>query len=262
MAGETIVHTTTGSLFSAEQTGELFNRVAGHSALAKLSAQKPIPFARTDVFVFSMDGEASIVAEGANKPAGNAAFDKVTIKPLKLVYQHRITDEFVNMAEEKQLPYVNAFLDGFAKKMARALDICGMHGKNPADKTASTAIGSDRKTRLTAAGYDYATIQALVNAKLIKPAKKTNSEIAKEVIAGKWGNGGDRITKLKAAGYDPNAIQAEVNKQMGIGKKTVNQIAREVIQGKWGNGQDRINRLKKAGYDPAAVQAEVNRRYS
>lgn len=140
---ETVVHTTTGSLFTAEQTSELFNRVAGHSALAKLSAQKPIPFSGTDVFVFSMDGEAAIVAEGANKPAGNASFDKVTIKPLKLVYQHRITDEFVNMAEEKQLPYLQAFLDGFAKKMARALDICGMHGKNPADKTASTAIGTN-----------------------------------------------------------------------------------------------------------------------
>lgn len=140
---ETVVHTTTGSLFTAEQTSELFNRVAGHSALAKLSAQKPIPFSGTDTFVFSMDGEAAIVAEGANKPAGNASFDKVTIKPLKFVYQHRLTEEFVNMADEKQLPYLQAFLDGFAKKMARALDIAAMHGIDPNSKTASTAIGSN-----------------------------------------------------------------------------------------------------------------------
>ena len=139
----TVVHTTSGSLFTPEQTSELFNKVNGHSALAKLSAQKPIPFAGTDTFVFSMDGEASIVAEGGNKPAGNAAFDKVTFKPLKFVYQHRITDEFMNMADDKQIPYLQAFLDGFAKKMARALDIAAMHGIDPASKTTSTAIGSN-----------------------------------------------------------------------------------------------------------------------
>ncbi len=144
MAGETtVVHTTSGSLFNSDQTNELFNKVQGHSALAKLSAQKPIPFSGTDSFVFSMDGEASIVAEGTNKPAGNAAFDKVSIKPLKFVYQHRLTEEFVNMAEEKQLPYLEAFIDGFAKKMARALDISAMHGIDPGTKTASTAIGAN-----------------------------------------------------------------------------------------------------------------------
>lgn len=45
-------------------------------------------------------------------------------------------------------------------------------------------------------------------------AKKTVTEIAKEVIAGKWGNGSDRKNRLKAAGYDYAAVQAEVNKIM------------------------------------------------
>lgn len=44
--------------------------------------------------------------------------------------------------------------------------------------------------------------------------KKTDSEIAKEVIAGKWGNGADRKTKLTAAGYDYDTIQAQVNKML------------------------------------------------
>lgn len=43
--------------------------------------------------------------------------------------------------------------------------------------------------------------------------KKSVSEIAKEVLAGKWGNGDERKKKLQAAGYDYNAVQAEVNKQ-------------------------------------------------
>lgn len=41
--------------------------------------------------------------------------------------------------------------------------------------------------------------------------KKTNEEIAKEVIAGKWGNGNARKKALEKAGYDYNAIQKIVN---------------------------------------------------
>lgn len=41
--------------------------------------------------------------------------------------------------------------------------------------------------------------------------KKTNEEIAKEVILGKWGNGSTRKTKLTQAGYDYNAVQKIVN---------------------------------------------------
>lgn len=102
----------------------------------------------------------------------------------------------------------------------------------------------------------YPTQQAATPA----PAKKTVAEIAKEVIAGKWGNGQDRVNKLTAAGYDANAVQAEVNKQLGAGstKKSNEEIAREVIAGKWGNGTDRKNRLTQAGYDYNAIQALVN----
>ena len=43
-------------------------------------------------------------------------------------------------------------------------------------------------------------------------AKKTNAELADEVIAGKWGNGEERKQRLTAAGYDYDAVQAIVNK--------------------------------------------------
>lgn len=42
--------------------------------------------------------------------------------------------------------------------------------------------------------------------------KKSNEEIAKEVVAGKWGNGNARKTALTKAGYDYKAIQSLVNK--------------------------------------------------
>lgn len=43
------------------------------------------------------------------------------------------------------------------------------------------------------------------------PAKKDNTTIAREVLAGKWGNGNDRKNRLQAAGYDYNAVQNRVN---------------------------------------------------
>lgn len=45
-----------------------------------------------------------------------------------------------------------------------------------------------------------------------KTKKKTNAEIVKEVLAGKWGNGSERKKKLTEAGYDYDTIQNLVNK--------------------------------------------------
>lgn len=42
--------------------------------------------------------------------------------------------------------------------------------------------------------------------------------VAREVIAGRWGNGSSRATKLKAAGYDPVVIQKRVNQIIKEGK--------------------------------------------
>lgn len=135
--------TTSSTLFKPELVTEMFNKVKGHSSLAKLSGAKPMPFAGIDTFIFSMDGEASIVGEGGNKPAGEASFEPVIIKPIKFVYQHRVTDEFVHLSEEKQLPYLEAFSDGFAKKIARALDIAAIHGVNPYDGENSETVGNN-----------------------------------------------------------------------------------------------------------------------
>ena len=97
------------------------------------------------------------------------------------------------------------------------------------------------------------------------PVKKSNTEIAQEVIAGKWGNGATRKTRLQAAGYDYNAVQAEVERLMKKPEppkpvlKSVDVIAAEVMAGKWGNGDARKQALIKAGYDYAKVQAAVNK---
>lgn len=119
--------------FPTQLVSEMFNAVGGHSSLAKLSGAKPIPFAGETVMVFSNAGEASLVAEGAAKPAGNAAVTPVVIRPQKFVYQQRVSDEFVKNAQS-QLNFLQAFADGFGRVIARGLDIAAMHGIDPATK--------------------------------------------------------------------------------------------------------------------------------
>ena len=86
--------------------------------------------------------------------------------------------------------------------------------------------GEARKQALIKAGYDYAAVQAAVNklanggkTEPAKPVLKSNAEIAKEVMAGKWGNGTERKKKLEAAGYNYAAVQAEVTKLVNGGSK-------------------------------------------
>ena len=50
---------------------------------------------------------------------------------------------------------------------------------------------------------------------IIKPTKKSNEEIAKEVLDGKWGNGAERKNALTKAGYNASEVQAKVNELLG-----------------------------------------------
>lgn len=52
-------------------------------------------------------------------------------------------------------------------------------------------------------------------------SRKSNEEIANEVISGKWGNGQDRKNRLTSAGYDYQAVQNIVNQKLGSSNKTV-----------------------------------------
>ena len=83
--------------------------------------------------------------------------------------------------------------------------------------------------------------------------------IAREVIAGKWGNGETRKKLITKAGYDYDTVQAKVNALLsGTELKSNGEIAREVIAGKWGNGNTRKQKLTTAGYDYSAIQKLVN----
>ena len=108
-------------------------------------------------------------------------------------------------------------------------------------------------------GYAAPRYEKAVNGSSGSAGKKSVDVVAKEVLAGKWGNGEDRKKRLQAAGYAYGAVQAKVNELVkGSNKKSVETVAKEVIAGKWGNGEDRKKRLQAAGYDYGAVQKKVN----
>ena len=120
--------------------------------------------------------------------------------------------------------------------------------------------------------YGWDNFIKLIDSKL-NPPKKTVEELAKEVLAGKWGNGSARKDNLTKAGYDYSAVQTKVNELCGkkttttttatpaktSTKKSNEQIAKEVIAGKWGNGATRKAKLKAAGYNPTVIQTLVNK---
>ena len=141
--------------FKPETVKEIFSKVKGHSSIIKLAKQMPVAFSGNDIFIFSLDGEAAIVGEGDQKPSGEATVAPITVNPVKVVYQHRVSDEFLRASEEKALSMLEAFTDGFSKKIGRALDIMAFHGVNPATLVASEKIGQNHLD--TCASVTYAS---------------------------------------------------------------------------------------------------------
>ena len=124
-----------GTLFNPELVTEIMTKVQGYSVLAKLSSQSAIPFNGTEQFIFNLEGNAQIVGEGEQKKAGESSLTSKVIKPMKFIYQARITDEFKYASEEKKIKYLQAYADGFAKKIAVAFDIAAIHGLEPKSMT-------------------------------------------------------------------------------------------------------------------------------
>ena len=113
--------------------------------------------------------------------------------------------------------------------------------------------------RKAALGSRYDEVQAEVNRILGGGSSSSGSfpvdidQMARDVIAGKYGNGDARKAAL-GANYD--AVQARVNEMMGAsGGADIDALARAVIRGDYGNGEERKQRLG-ALYD--AVQERVN----
>lgn len=159
-----------GTLFPPEIIPGMIDMVKGESALAALSAQKPIAFNGQTEFTFTMDNEVDVVAENGAKSKGGATIAPRTIIPVKVEYSARISDEFLYGSEEYQLDAITAFSEGFARKVARGLDIMAFHGLNPRTGTASAVIGTNH--------FDALVTQLVTMASGVSPDANVEDAIA------------------------------------------------------------------------------------
>jgi phage capsid family len=129
-----------GTLFDPKLVTDLINKVKGKSSLAVLSKQVPVPFNGSKEFTFTLDKDVDIVAENGKKSEGGVSVEPVIIRPIKVEYGARVSDEFIYAADEEKINILKAFNEGFAKKVARGIDLMAFHGINPRTKQASDVI--------------------------------------------------------------------------------------------------------------------------
>ena len=94
--------------------------------------------------------------------------------------------------------------------------------------------GEERKAKLKSMGYDYATIQSIVNRKLGFGTQTVSSGISlsavvDKVLNGDYGNNPQRADRLRAEGYDPNTVQAAVNARLGVAGAAP--VSQEIVKG-------------------------------
>lgn len=239
--------------FSAKDTNELFNLVAGKSAIAKLSAQKPLAFNGNNVFTFSFDNEASIVAENGAKVHGGVTVTPVKVTPIKFEYGARVSDEFLYGSDEVGLQILEAFREGAAKKFAKGLDIAAMHGYNPYSKTASSVVGNNHLDYVVSetAVYDESDPDAAISTvitELIGDGKEVNGV----AIAPAYANALGKYTVNGVKQYPEFALGATPDTFAGH-KCDVNNTVSTIVEGgdpfyayvgdfenafRWGFGKD------------------------
>ena len=205
-------------LFDPVLVKDLMEKVKGKSALAHLSPQIPVPFTGSKEFVFTMDNEIDIVAENGKFTHGGIELEPVVVRPIKFEYGARVSDEFMKATEEEKINILKAFNDGFAKKVAKGLDIAAMHGVNPRTGAESEVVGSncfDKKVDQTVT-YDAGKIDE-------------NVEAAIEMVNG--------------AENDVNGMAMSTQARSALAKLTYKDGAQKFPELAWGNTPSTINGL-------------------
>ncbi|WP_348920130.1 phage major capsid protein [Enterococcus rotai] len=227
--------TSRGNLFEPKLVTDLIDKVKGKSSLAILTKQKPIPFNGQKVFIFTMDSEIDIVAENGKKSHGGVSLEPVKMIPIKVEYGARFSDEFLYASEEEKIDTIKSFNDGYAKKIAKGIDLMSFHGINPRTGQPSTVIGENH--------FDSKVTQTVT---FDKTNPDMNMEAAVAMIQGSEGavnglaadtqfssalagmrTGGDTNIRLfpeLAWGANPgsiNGLKADINNTVSGGSKDV-----------------------------------------
>lgn len=130
----------------------------------------------------------------------------------KATYYVQIGTYSIKANAENQLKLVKAkgFSDAFITKVGNIYKV--QTGAFNIKTNADTQLAKVKKS-----GFKDAFVTTIGGGAVVTQTtspKKSVEEIAREVIAGKWGNGTARKAALEKAGYDYNAVQDAVNKMM------------------------------------------------
>lgn len=272
--------TSKGNLFDPTLITDLISKVKGNSSLAILSGQKPVAFNGQKEFTFSMDKDIDIVAENGKKTEGGVTIAPVTIVPIKVEYGARVSDEFIYATDEEKIDILKAFNDGYAKKLARGLDLMAFHGVNPRTKEASAIIGDNSFDKKVTQTVDFkqadpdSNIEDAVSA--IQGSDGVVSGMAidtqfSSALAKMRDNSNNRLFPTLAWGANPgsiNGLQTDVNNTVASGSKDyailgdftnmfqwgfAKQIPMEVIQ--YGDPDNSGQDLK--GYNQVYLRSET-----
>lgn len=176
------------TLFNEVLVKDLISKVRGKSTLAKLTAQTPVPFNGMREFVFSMDKEIDIVAENGKKTEGGITVAPVSIVPIKFEYGARVSDEFMYASEEEQINMLEAFNDGFAKKVSKGLDLAAFHGINPRTGEESNVVGNNCFDKSVTSTVTYDAAEADQNLEdAIKTVHTAEGEVTGMALSTQFG---------------------------------------------------------------------------
>lgn len=238
-----------GSLFDPELVTDLINKVKGKSSLVALSQQKPIPFNGQKEFTFTMDSEIDIVAENGKKTHGGVSIAPLTIVPIKVEYGARISDDFLYASDEEKIDIVKAFNEGYARKLARGLDLMAFHGINPRTGTASAIIGTNHFDGKVTQTVDFNEADPDVNietaASMVQGAEGVISGMAMDpqfsaALASYKVNGVKQFPEL-AWGANPGAVRGiptDINRTVSNGGNDLVIIGDFASMFKWGYAKE------------------------
>ena len=250
------------AIYDQHLVKDLISKVKGKSTLAALGQQIPVAFVGNKEFTFTMDKDIDIVAEGGAKSHGGITMTPITIVPVKFEYGARVSDEFVYASQEEQINYLQAFNDGFAKKLAEGLDMAAMHGINPRTKVVSSLVSaksfdtlvSNTVTYLGSSSTPDANIESAIA--LVEGGDGDVTGIAisptvRAALAAMTTQAGEKLYPDFAFGGQPASLGGQalsINKTVSVGVKATAEAAAAIkdqaIVGdfanmfKWGYGKD------------------------
>lgn len=156
--------TTSGLSIPNQILDPWLGKVTHGSVVATLAGAIPMKFGVGESFTFSI-GEAEYVGEGANKGGSTITPTVKTVKPFKFHKTVRWTEEVKWADEDHQLGVIEQILNEIQPALSRALDYGVLHGINPADGTAVTAMtdvlsGTTNAVEIGASDKPYANLDA------------------------------------------------------------------------------------------------------